>query len=218
LSYRWMLRGTQFTNCNCDWGCPCQFGSPTTHGHCEALVAGHIEEGYFNETRLDGLQWALLVQWPGEIVAGNGTEQAIIDERASTEQREALRKILSGEATRPGSTHFHVFASTMSTMREPVFAPIQLAIDIEARKADVTIPDLVESKGSPIISAFTGESVRYGIHLPKGFEFTYAEVGQGVTKSSASIKLDLRQTHGHFNVLHMNQDGVIRPNAAAVGH
>ena len=38
---RWMLRGTQFANCN--WGCPCQFNSPTTHGHCEAIEAGHID-------------------------------------------------------------------------------------------------------------------------------------------------------------------------------
>jgi hypothetical protein len=52
---RWMIRGTQFANCNCAWGCPCQFNSPTTHGHCEAIEAGHIEEGDYNGTRLDGL-------------------------------------------------------------------------------------------------------------------------------------------------------------------
>ena len=43
MSERWMLRGTQFANCNCAWGCPCQFNAPTTHGHCEAIEAGHIE-------------------------------------------------------------------------------------------------------------------------------------------------------------------------------
>jgi len=64
-------------------------------------VTGHIEEGNFNETRLDGLDWALLLYWPGEIAQGNGTEQAVIDERADPAQREALRKILHGEATSP---------------------------------------------------------------------------------------------------------------------
>jgi hypothetical protein len=51
-------------NCNCSWGCPCQFGAKTTHGHCEAVVCGHIDDGHFNETRLDGLHWALLLYWP----------------------------------------------------------------------------------------------------------------------------------------------------------
>ncbi len=82
MTDRWMIRGTQFANCNCDWGCPCQFNAPTTHGHCEAIEAGHIEEGEYNGTRLDGLNYVMLVQWPGEIADGNGREQFIIDERA----------------------------------------------------------------------------------------------------------------------------------------
>lgn len=216
MSDQWMIRGTEFTNCNCAAGCPCQFGSPTTHGFCEALLAGAIEEGHFNSTRLDGLNWALLVHWPGEIAAGNGTGLAIIDERADTAQRQALRRILYGESSKPGSTHFYVFASTCSSLREPIYAPIQLTIDIESRAADLNIPGLIESTGRPVISPFSGQPVRHGIHLPDGFEYTYAEIGQGVTKSIASIPLNLNQTHGHFNFLHMNQDGLIRSKAALV--
>ncbi len=51
---RWTIRGVEYGNCNCAWGCPCQFGAPTTNGWCEAVVSGQIEEGYFNDTRLDG--------------------------------------------------------------------------------------------------------------------------------------------------------------------
>ena len=61
MADQWTIRGAEFGNCNCNWGCPCQFGAPTTHGHCEAVVGGHIDEGHFNETRLDGLDWALLL-------------------------------------------------------------------------------------------------------------------------------------------------------------
>jgi hypothetical protein len=214
MSDQWMIRGTEYTNCNCSGGCPCQFSSPTTHGFCEALLAGIIEEGYFNDIPLDGLNWSLLVHWPGEIAAGNGTVMAIIDERANAAQRDAIRKIIYGESTKPGATHFYIFASTCSSIREPAFAPIKLTIDIDARTADLSIPGLVESTGRPMISPFSGDPIRHGIHLPNGFEYTYAEVGQGVTQSTASIPLDLKQTHGHFNVLHMNQDGVIRSKAA----
>ena len=45
-------------------GCPCPFSSPTTHGHCEAIEAGHIDEGEYDGTRLDGLNYLMLVQWP----------------------------------------------------------------------------------------------------------------------------------------------------------
>ena len=210
MADRWMLRGVEYGNCNCNWGCPCQFGAPTTHGNCEAVVAGHVEEGNFNETKLDGLDWALLLHWPGEIADGNGTEQAIIDERADPAQREGLRKILHGESTTSGMTHFFVYNSTMSSVLETLYAPIELSIDVDGRMAKVKIGDLVESVGTPIMSAFDGSATRSRINLPNGFEYTYAEMGSGSTKARAGIELDLTDTYGQFNVLHMNQDGVIR--------
>lgn len=207
---RWMIRGAEYSNCNCDYGCPCQFNSPTTHGHCEALATGHIDEGFFNDTRLDGLHWAMIVYWPGEIAEGNGRQQAIIDERATPEQREALAKILYGEATTPGATHFYVFNSTMSEVFDPIYASIELEIDWEARRAELSIPNLVRSKGSPIMNPNTGQEHQARIHLPQGFEYTIAEIGSGETRADGSIRLRLSDSHAHFNVLHMNQDGVVR--------
>ena len=210
MSDRWMLRGVEYGNCNCDWGCPCQFGAASTHGNCEAVVSGHIEEGHFNDTRLDGLNWAMVLWWPGEIAEGNGRQQAIIDERATAEQHAALRKILHGESTAPGATHFFVYNSTMSEVLETLSAPIELFIDVEARRATSRIPDLVESEGAPIIDAFSGQESRSRIHLPNGFEYTYAEMGSGRSKTTGAIALDLDGSYAQFNVLHMNQDGVIR--------
>ncbi len=210
MADRWMLRGAEYGNCNCNWGCPCQFGAPTTHGHCEAIVCGSVEEGYFNDTKLDGLNWALLLQWPGEIADGNGTEQAIIDERADAAQRESLEKILHGEATSPGATHFFVYSTTMSNVLETLYAPIELSIDIEGRTADLKIDGIAKSEGRPIISRFNGEPVRSRIHLPNGFEYTYAEMGNGNSKVDAGIKLDLNDSYGQFNVMHLTQDGVVR--------
>lgn len=210
MADQWTIRGVEFGNCNCAWGCPCQFGALTTHGHCEALVAGHVEDGRFNDISLDGLDWALLLYWPGEIAEGNGREQAIIDERAGSDQREALRKILHGEATTPGSTHFFVYNSTMSEVLDTLYAPIELQIDVDARTANVKIDGMIEATGRPIISSFSGEPVRSGISLPGGFEYTFAEMGNGNTTARAGIELDLKDSYGQFNVLHMNQDGVIR--------
>lgn len=209
MADQWMIRGSQFSNCNCDFGCPCQFNAKSTYGSCEAVGSVRVEEGYFNDISLDGLCFVLLVKWPGEVAEGNGQQQVIIDERANPEQREALRKIAHGESTKPGSTHFFIFNSTMSEVHETLYAPIDMNIDIDARQAHVEIDGLVKSKGSSLINPFSGEEVRKGIHLPAGFEYTYAEMGSGNSKVTSHIELDLNDSHGHFNILHMNQDGVI---------
>ena len=114
-------------------------------------MCGHIEEGNFNDTNLDGLDWAVLMYWPGEVAEGNGTQQVIIDERADPAQREALRKILHGESTTPGATHFFVYNSTMSTVLDTLYAPIELSIDVDQRMASLTIEGLVESRGTPLL-------------------------------------------------------------------
>lgn len=210
MTEQWMIRGTEYVNCNCAWGCPCQFGAPTTNGHCEALIGGYVEEGHFGETRLDGLNWVLMVWWPGEIADGNGRQQVIIDERADDAQREALRKILHGEATAPGATHFFVYNSTMSEVLDTLYAPIELEIDVDARRGRIEVPGLVESTGTPITDPISGAESRSRINLPNGFEYTVAEMGTGTTKTHGAIRLDLSGSYGQFNILHMNQDGVIR--------
>jgi len=210
MAEQWMIRGTQFANCNCAWGCPCQFNSPTTHGHCEAIEAGYIEEGVYDGTRLDGLSYVMLVWWPGEIADGNGREQFIIDERADEAQRAALGKILRGESTAPGATHFYVFNSTMSEVLDPIYAPIDMTIDIEGRKAQLEIPGIGVSRAAPITDPNSGNEFRARFSLPNGFQMTDAEVGSGTTDLDAGIALHLADSHAHFATLHMNQDGVIR--------
>jgi hypothetical protein len=210
MNDQWMIRGSEFSNCNCAFGCPYQFNSPSTNGYCEAIGSVLIEEGNFNEISLDGLCFVMLLKWPGEVAEGNGQQQLIIDESANSEQREALRKIAHGESTAPGTTHFYVYNSTMSKVHDTLYAPIKISIDVEARHAHTKIEGLVESAGTPLVDPFSGEESRARIHLPNGFEYTYAEMGAGTSKITADIELDLNNSYGQFNILHMNQDGVIR--------
>ena len=60
------------------------------------------------------------------------------------------------------------------------------------------------------MSAFDGNPTRSRINLPNGFEYTFAEMGNGNTRARAGIELDLTDSYGQFNELHMNQNGVIR--------
>ena len=189
----------------------CQFQLPSTHGFCQFVEGGYIEEGYFNEVSLTGLNWAFMIIWPGEIAEGNGKEQIIIDERADADQREALRKIILGETGAPGSNHFSVFNSLCSEVLDPLYKPIEAEVDIEARTARLQIPNLIEASGTPIINAFTEEPFHIALTRPTGsFEFTYAEIGSGTAKVTGPVAMELDATYAQFCVHHYNQDGLVK--------
>jgi hypothetical protein len=98
----------------------------------------------------------------------------------------------------------------MSQVLDTLYKPIELAIDIEARKANLNVPGLVESKGSPIIDPQSGNEHRAQIRLPHGFEYAVAEMGSATSQTQAGITMEMSNSYGQFCMLHMNQDGVVR--------
>ena len=207
----WSIRGPTLNNCNCDFCCPCQFNALPTHGNCEAITAGRIDEGHFGDVKLDGLCWVSIFKWPGAVHQGNGTHQSIIDERADEKQRHALTEILYGRESEDGANVFQVFASTMTTVHDPVFAPIEFECDIAARTASLAVPDLIQSSCRPIRNAVTGAETRVAIKTPEGFEFREAEVGSGTTStgSRAGLSVQLKDSHCHFTMYHLTHAGVV---------
>lgn len=206
----WYIEGVEFGSCNCDYGCPCQFESRPTHGHCRGFEVVRIDTGHFGAVPLAGLRAALLYAWPGPVYEGNGEIQAIIDQRASEAQRAALASVLHGGDTDEGVTHWWVYRAMSSTVHPPLFRPIQFDVDIEARTARVLIPGVLESTGRPIRSPATGAAHRVRIAIPAGIEFEVAEIGSATTRTTASIPLDLDDTYGQFNVLRHSGRGVVR--------
>jgi hypothetical protein len=63
----WEIRTIEFANCNCAYGCPCQFNAYPTYGHCEAVVCNEITEGHYGDVKLDGLRFGGVFQWPKAI-------------------------------------------------------------------------------------------------------------------------------------------------------
>ncbi|HZB81418.1 MAG TPA: DUF1326 domain-containing protein [Rubrobacteraceae bacterium] len=173
----WRIVGEETGSCNCAWGCPCQFNALPTHGRCEALVGLQIRDGYFGDTRLDGVRFASILSWPGPIHEGNGTRQLILDEGATQEQRDALISMTSGTQ---GGTVFEIFAAVCPNVLEPIIAPISLESDRERRQATLHIPDIGEFRIEPIKNPVTGEKHRARIVLPNGFEYQEAEMGNTV--------------------------------------
>ena len=206
----WEVKAREFVNCNCAYGCPCQFNALPTHGFCEAIMGLEIYEGFFGDLRLDGLRAAGTLKWPGPIHEGNGEVQLFIDDQADEAQREALIKILSGEETDPGSTVWNVFASTMITAHDPVFTTVDFAVDIEKRTASLKVNGVIETSGEPIRNPVTGEEHRARINLPDGFEYEIAEMGSGTTRATGAVALEFTDSYGQFADIHLSTHGPVR--------
>jgi hypothetical protein len=206
---KWTIQGREFVNCNCSYGCPCQFNGLPTHGHCQAVAGAEIAKGHHGNTSLDGLRFVGIFRWPGAIHEGKGEAAIVVDERATPDQRNSLLRILSGQDTEPGATMFNVFAATLEKVHDPIFAKIDFEVDVDGRRARLVVPGLVEGRGEPIKNPVTGADHRVRIDMPGGFEYRLAEIGRGWTKTKSPLALDLSDSYAQFVNLHMTQSGVV---------
>jgi hypothetical protein len=197
----WELTGRHAGSCNCDWACPCQFNAGPNHGYCEALLAWEISEGSFGDVSLDGVRFGFAVHWPGAIHEGNGVAQPVVGEGASDEQRDAVLAIVSGQQ---GGAFFEIISSTLSEVRDPIVAPIELDVDRESRRATFRLGGVGESRIEPIVNPDIPDSGehRVRIDLPDGFEYKQAEIGNTVQARVAAeepLAFALENTYAQLN-------------------
>lgn len=206
----WSMQGVEFANCNCAFGCPCQFNSLPTHGNCRAFTFIQIEKGRFGSVVLDGLRWGILAAWPGPIHLGDGTFQSVVDERANGEQRAAIEAVSHGKETEPGKLIWQVFSTTVSKVLPTLFKPIEISVDLGTLMASLRVPGVIEAKGEPIRNPMTGGEHRANITLPAGFEFTEAQCVSGKSRTEGPIELNFDGTHAHLASVHWSTHGVVR--------
>ena len=208
----WVLKGTEYSNCNCDYGCPCQFnGRPSSpSGDCRYALFAQIDEGRYGEVDLDGLKFVWMGGWPGAVHEGDGELQLVIEDRANEEQREAIRRIVYNEDTDEILTHYAVFCAMCTTIYEPIIAPIYLDFDVEARTAHGEVPGIVVSDAEPVRNPVTGKPHRAQIVLPEGFGCTMLETASGAVRATGTVSLDFSNSFAAFAKLHMTNNGIVR--------
>lgn len=166
-----------------------------------------ITKGHFESTRLDGLCFAAVVDFPGALHEGNGKMQPIVDERATPQQREALFNILSGKHSAEG-TMFHIFSMIVTTIHDPVFVPFEFSFDKNGRVAKLVAKGVLETSVEPIKNPVTGAPHRIQVMMPDGFEHRGAEVASADIHSTGEIKFDTKGTHSSLANVTQTPQGV----------
>jgi hypothetical protein len=156
------LEGTVLISCNCEYGCPCNFNAPPSHGDCEGHWTWHVERGHVGETSLDGLSFSLCVDWPGAIHEGGGEGLLLVDADADEAQRAAVRRLVAGEVGGP----WEILAWTWPTLHGPVAVPYELSVD--GLRSRVKAGDKLELELEPMHNPVSGAEVVAAAVLPQG--------------------------------------------------
>ncbi len=204
----WRLEGEWMKNCNCAFGCPCDFNARPTLGYCKGMLGMRITKGHFKQTRLDGLSFFVTVSFPGALHEGNGEMQPIIDERATPEQREGLFAIMSGQNSAEG-TLFNIVSLIISKAHDPVFAAINFSFDEASRTARLAIPGILETDVEPIKNPVTGAPHRIQVVMPEGFEHNVGEIASSNVHSSGAIKFNTKASHSTLAHVVQTPQGVV---------
>ncbi len=137
----WKISGEYMESCNCDYLCPCIYTNPqgpVTFDQCTALLIFRVDEGTYENARLDGLKFALVIQ-SGKVMAdGDWIFAGVIDETANADQRQALTTIVSGEA---GGIPGLIRDNLVSDFRGVEYRSIEFVMD--GLKRTVSIPGVL---------------------------------------------------------------------------
>ena len=162
------LKGAVVGGCNCDWGCPCNFEVPPSHGFCQSEYIWCIEEGNLGNVSLDGLNFGMFLYSPAAIHLGNLTLFTVIDEQATPEQREALQALIAG------APPMNVFLGLTSKDLGIQFAPFK--VELDGIRSKITIPGVFDLELTPMTNPVTGEPELATLQKPTGFTSQTSEL------------------------------------------
>lgn len=171
---KWQVEGTLLIACNCEYGCPCNFNAPPSHGNCDGQWLWHVEKGSFGDVSLDGLTWTVTAKWPKAIHEGGGRAMCFYDESASEEQRAAIEALVGGGQGGPWA----IFSNTYEL---EAFRPVPVEISIDGLTSRVKLGDAMQLELETIKNPVSGAEVHPSVHLPEGLVCYDADLGASRT-------------------------------------
>jgi hypothetical protein len=192
------MSGVILGACNCDWGCPCNFDTPPTYGHCDGFYTQVIEAGRYGDVSLDGVTFVWGGHSPGPIHEGGGSGLLLLDEASSDAQRAAVERLWRGDGV---GSPFDEFASVNVTWYAPLVVSISVHVDgIRSRVqvgGDGGVYDLQLAR---VRNPVTGEEEETYLDKPTGFTATRTELGMSdrAVFVSHDFSVDMSGKYGEF--------------------
>jgi len=109
-------------------------------------IAFRVDQGQFGNVSLDGLGFVVVAQTPGVMGEGNWTVGLIVDERATSEQADALTAIASGQAGGPMAGLAPLIGTFAGVERKPI------EFTVEGMSRSISVPDLLDQAAEGVPS------------------------------------------------------------------
>ena len=143
----YQVEGQLLEVCTCKILCPCWVGEDPDGGTCDGLLAWRIDKGTINRVDVAGLTFALLCHIPGNILKGNWSVVAYVDDKATPSQQEALLNVWTGKLGGPVADLAKLVGKVEAVERVPITAVVQGA------KGTIKIGRSVEAEYAPYLGA-----------------------------------------------------------------
>jgi hypothetical protein len=138
------LEGTLIEACSCNVNCPCWIGEDPDLGECFAIIAYGIEQGRIRDVDVSGLNLVLIAHIPGNVLAGNWEIVALVDEKGSAEQREAMLDAFTGKL---GGPLGDLWEALIGEVKGVEFVPI--SHEVAGGSGRLHVPGLAETEMEP---------------------------------------------------------------------
>lgn len=145
------IEGRLLEVCDCNVLCPCWIGEDPDNGTCDAIVAWHIDRGTIEGVDVSGRTFAVLPHIPGNILQGNWTVLAVIDDQATDAQQEALLNVFTGKLGGPVADLAGLIGKVVGVERTRV------TFEVAGGKGHIKLGSLAEATLMPYEGA-TGEA------------------------------------------------------------
>ena len=149
MAYR--LEGKLLEVCTCNVICPCWVGEDPDGGTCDGTLSWHIDKGEIEGVDVSGLTIAMLCHIPGNIMNGNWRAVVFLDDRASSQQEEAILNVFTGKLGGPIADLAALVGEVVGVERVPV------TFEVEEGKGRLRLGSAVTADVEPLQRA-TGNS------------------------------------------------------------
>jgi len=145
MTYR--LEGRLLEVCTCGVLCPCWVGADPDGGTCDGTLSWHFDKGEIDGVDVSGLTIAILCHIPGNILKGNWRAVIFVDEKASSQQEEAILNAYTGKLGGPIAEIASLIGEVVAVERVPI------TFEVEKGKGRLRIGSAVTADVEPFQGA-----------------------------------------------------------------